>query len=120
MLMGELLTAVRYGLPVKVVIFENCKAGLIQMEQESEGFPEFGTGQANPDYAALARAMGAAGFAVTRPDRLREVLAQGLAAQGPALIAVRVAGDELTLPPKVSLSQAWSFGLAKAKELLGV
>jgi thiamine pyrophosphate-dependent acetolactate synthase large subunit-like protein len=116
MLMGEFLTAVRYQLPIKVVVFDNGQAGLIQMEQESEGYPEFATGQANPDYAALARALGGKGFAVSRPEELDEVLAAGLTAEGPALIAVRVAEDELALPPKVTLSQAWGFGLAKAKE----
>ena len=58
MLMGELLTAVKYKLPIKVIIFNNGKLGLIQMEQEAEGLPEAETDLQNPDYVALANAMG--------------------------------------------------------------
>jgi pyruvate dehydrogenase (quinone) len=51
---------------VTVVVFNNSKLGLIQMEQEAEGLPEFATRLDNPDFAEVARAMGAEGYRVER------------------------------------------------------
>ena len=120
MLMGDLLTAVKYQLPIRVVVFDNHKLGLIKMEQEVEGYPETETDLKNPNYAALAKAMGAEGFHVREPGQLREVLGEALAADGPALVDVEIDPDELTMPPKVDVSQAFGFGLAKFRELVNI
>ncbi len=118
MLMGDFLTAVKYKLPVKVVVFNNGKLGLIKMEQESEGYPEHETGLQNPDFAALANAMGGMGYRVNGPSELKPVLKEALSVDGPCLVDVPISPDELTLPPKITLSQAFGFGLAKFRELL--
>ena len=118
MLMGDFLTAVKYKLPIKVVVFNNGKLGLIKMEQESEGYPEHETDLQNPNYAALANAMGGHGFKVNGPAELRSVLQEALKTDGPCLVDVPINPDELTLPPKITLSQAFGFGLAKFRELL--
>ena len=118
MLMGDFLTAVKYKLPVKVVVFNNGKLGLIKMEQESEGYPEHETGLQNPDFAALANAMGGRGYRVNGPSELKPVLKEALSVDGPCLVDVPISPDELTLPPKITLSQAFGFGLAKFRELL--
>lgn len=116
-LVGEFLTAVYYEFDVKVVILHNSKVGLIKLDQESEGYPETMTSQHNPDYAAFAAACGGAGFAVTEPSALESTLRAFLQQNGPAILAVRVDPNALIVPPKVTLSQAWPFGLARAKEL---
>ena len=90
------------------------------MEQEVEGYPETETDLKNPNYAALAKAMGAEGFHVREPGQLREVLGEALAADGPALVDVEIDPDELTMPPKVDVSQAFGFGLAKFRELVNI
>ncbi len=117
MLMGEFLTAVKYDLPVKIVVFNNRKLGLIQMEQEAEGFPESETELQNPEYAPLARAMGGEGWEVSVPGDLRDTLEEALRSRGPALIDVRVNSDELSWPPSIDFKQAAGFGIAKVKEL---
>ncbi|MBO6576879.1 MAG: hypothetical protein JJ896_16085 [Rhodothermales bacterium] len=119
MLMGDLLTAVRYRLPIKIIIFNNGKLGLIQMEQEVEGFPEHLTGLHNPDYALLAEAFGATGQTVKNPADLRMAVAEALAHDGPYVLDVHVNPGELTMPPKIELEQAWGFSRAKVKEVLG-
>ncbi|MCA9435932.1 MAG: pyruvate oxidase, partial [Candidatus Omnitrophica bacterium] len=55
MLMREFLTAVKYQLPIKVILFNNRRLGLIQMEQEAEGYPEHETDLFNPAYPLLAK-----------------------------------------------------------------
>jgi len=117
MLMGDFLTAVKYKLPIKVVIFNNGKLGLIKMEQEVEGNPEFETGLQNPDYKLLAEALGGKGFRAEKPSDLKQVLKDAFAAEGPVIIDVPINPDELTLPPKITTKQAIGFGLAKVKEL---
>lgn len=120
MLMGDLLTAVKYALPIRVVIFNNHKLGLIKMEQEVEGYPESETDLCNPDYAALAKAMGAAGFSVSEPAELEATIAEALSVDGPSLVDVQVNPNELTMPPKIHASQALGFGLAKLRELINI
>lgn len=119
MLMGEFLTAVDQNVNLKVLVLDNSKVGLIQYEQEAEGYPEGLTRQHNPNYAALAEACGGSGFDLSRPDEIEPVLERVFAADGPALVGVRVDPEALVLPPKVTLEQAWSFGIARARELFG-
>ena len=53
MLMGDLLTAVAYNLPVKLIVFNNGRLGMVKLEQEQGGLPEFGTILHNPDLAQV-------------------------------------------------------------------
>lgn len=118
MLMGDFLTAVRYELPIKIVIFNNRKIGLIKAEQEVDGYPEQNTDLHNPDYAALAEAMGGRGFTATEPVTLEDTLREALDWEGPAIVDALVNPDEITWPPKIKVEQAVGFGLAKVKELV--
>jgi pyruvate dehydrogenase (quinone) len=58
MLMGDFLSLVQLGLPVKVVVFNNGALGFIELEQKSTGFLPFGTEFKNPNFAAMAEAAG--------------------------------------------------------------
>src|ERR1700744_5640301 len=58
MLMGDLITLTQMKLPVKVVIFNNGVLGFVALEMKASGFVETGTDLENPDFAAMARAMG--------------------------------------------------------------
>ena len=118
MLMGDFLTAVKYSLPIKVIIFNNRRLGLIQMEQEVEGYPEYETDLFNPDYEALAKSFGAKGQSISHPDELEEALQETFDCKGPALLDVKVASSELTIPPRINTQQAWGFTKAKIKEWL--
>jgi thiamine pyrophosphate-dependent acetolactate synthase large subunit-like protein len=117
MLMGDFLTAIKYALPIKVVVFNNGKLGLIQMEEEAEGLPEEETLLQNPDYTALAAAMGGKGFRINRPDEIEPVLRLALAEPGPVIVDAVINPKEITWPPKIGPGQAMGFGLAKLKEI---
>ena len=116
MLLGDLLTAVAYELPVKLVVFDNGRLGMVKLEQEQGGLPEFGTKLANPDLAGVARSMGLTGIRVSEPAQLAEAVAEALAAPGPVLLDVLTNPEEISLPPKATAADAWGFAIAKLKE----
>jgi pyruvate dehydrogenase (quinone) len=116
MLLGDLITAVAYGLPVKFVVFDNGRLGMVKLEQEQGGLPEFGTELANPDLAAVARALGLAAVRVEDPAELDTAVAAALALDGPVLLDVLTNPEEIALPPKTTASDAWGFAIAKLKE----
>jgi pyruvate dehydrogenase (quinone) len=116
MLLGDLLTAVAYDLPATFVVFDNGRLGMVKLEQEQGGLPEFGTILHNPDLAAVARAMGLTAFRVTDPHAIDGAVREALATPGPVLLDVLTNPEEVSLPPKVTASDAWGFAVAKLKE----
>ncbi|MEQ9209983.1 MAG: thiamine pyrophosphate-binding protein [Pseudomonadales bacterium] len=116
MLMGDFVTAVKYDLPIVVLVFNNAKLAFITLEQEAKGLPDWGTDLHNPDFAAFAKACGGAGYTVERPEQLEPMIKEALAENRPAVIDIFVDPDALIMPPKISLSQAMHFGLAKVRE----
>jgi len=118
MLMGDLITAVSYDLPVKLVVFDNGRLGMVKLEMEQVGLPEYGTELANPDFAAVARAIGLHGIRVTDPHDVDEAVREALAHPGPVLLDVLTNPDEVAVPPKPTLTQGWGFAIAKSREFL--
>lgn len=119
MLMGDYVTAVRCGLPIVTVVLNNAKLGFIQLELEAKGLPDWGTDLTNPDFAAVAAACGGWGRKVSAPDEIGPALHDAFAQDGPALLDVMVDPNALIMPPKIGLSQAMNFGLAKIREAFG-
>jgi pyruvate dehydrogenase (quinone) len=120
MLMGEFMTAVHHKLPIKVVIFNNSALGLITLEAESVGILPFRSAIEfpNPDFAALARACGAHGFSVERPNELPAALAEAFTCEGPAIVDCVVAPDEMPNMPHVEVEQVGNYALAKIKDAI--
>lgn len=118
MLMGDFITACNFDLPIKVIVFNNGKLGLVKMEMEVAGYPEYGTDLKNPDFAAIARTCGGGGIRVTEPGQLYDAIKTAFTTAGPFLVDVVCNGEELTMPPKIELSQAWGFSLSKIRELV--
>ncbi|HEX8148256.1 MAG TPA: thiamine pyrophosphate-dependent enzyme [Pyrinomonadaceae bacterium] len=116
MLMGEFLTAVKYQLPVTVVVIRNDTLGQIKWEQiVFLGNPEYGCDLHNPDFARFAELCGGVGWRVERPEEIRPALAAALASGKPALVEVFVDPFEPPMPPKVEAGQALRFAKALAK-----
>ncbi len=111
MMMGDLLTLVQQKLPVKVVVFNNGVLGFVAMEMKASGFLETGVSLENPDFAAMARAVGVHGVRVEDPAELEAAVKDVLAHDGPALLDVVTAPQELSMPPHIGLEQAKGFGL---------
>jgi len=119
MMMGDFLTLVQYDLPVKVVVYNNGSLGLVKLEQNVAGLPEFGTNLKNPNFAKVAEAMGATGIRVEDPSEVRSAIERALAIDGPVLVDVLTNPSELSMPPKTSVKQAKGYGLYLLKEILG-
>ncbi len=116
MLMAEFLTAVKYQLPIVVVIIKNNVLGQIKWEQiVFLGNPEYGVELHNPDFAKFAEICGGTGFKVERPDQIRPALEEALNCGKPSIVEVTVDPLEPPMPPKVSLKQATHFAEALAK-----
>jgi pyruvate dehydrogenase (quinone) len=118
MLLGDLITAVSHQLDVKLIVFNNGRLGMVKLEQEQVGLPEFGTVLHDPDFAAVARAIGLHGVRVEDPDLVDAAVAEALAHPGPVLLDVVTSPDEIAVPGKVKVDQAWGFAIAKIKESL--
>jgi pyruvate dehydrogenase (quinone) len=111
MLMGDLITLKQEGLPVKIVIFNNGVLGFVALEMKASGFVELGTRLENPDFAAMARAMGIHGVRVDDPGDLPASVADVLAHNGPAVLDVVTATQELSMPPTIGFDQVKGFSL---------
>ncbi len=71
MLMGDFITLSQLDLPVKVIVFNNGSLGFVAMEMKAGGYLDTGTDLVNPDFAAMARAMGVTAFRVEEFERTR-------------------------------------------------
>ncbi|HLJ12367.1 MAG TPA: thiamine pyrophosphate-dependent enzyme [Planctomycetaceae bacterium] len=110
MMLGEVATLVKHQLPVKVIVIKNNTLGQIKWEQMVfEGNPEFGVELQPIDFAAYARACGAAGFSVDDPTQVERVLGEAMAHPGPALVEAVVDANEPAMPGHATLDQAWHF-----------
>ncbi|PSJ40842.1 ubiquinone-dependent pyruvate dehydrogenase [Allosphingosinicella deserti] len=118
MLMGDFLTLVQHDLPVKVIVFNNGTLGFVEMEMKAAGLLETGVSLRNPDFAAMARAVGIHGVRVEKPAELPAAVANILASPGPALLDVVVARQELAMPPKVTAEQLKGFSLYVLKAVM--
>lgn len=88
MAMAEFLTAVKYELPIVVVILNNHQLGMIQVEQMMEDYPNFGTDLHNPDFSHFAESCGGAGFRVESPIDLKDTLIRAGKSSLPAIVDI--------------------------------
>ncbi|HEY3881365.1 MAG TPA: ubiquinone-dependent pyruvate dehydrogenase [Trebonia sp.] len=118
MLLGEIITLRQQHLPVKIVVFSNGALSFVELEMKAAGIVTYGTDLDNPDFAGIARAAGLHGARVERSDELEDALRAAFAHDGPALVDVRVARQELSLPPKLSYGQIKGFTLYATRTIL--
>ena len=118
MLLGELITLHQQQLPVKVITFNNGALAFVELEMKAAGLVNFGTDLANPDFAAVARAIGLHGIRVERSADLEDGVRTALAHDGPAVVDVVTARHELSIPPRVTARQAGGFALWASRSVL--
>jgi pyruvate dehydrogenase (quinone) len=111
MLMGDLITLTQMKLPVKIVIFNNGTLGFVALEMKASGFVEVGTDLQNPDFAAMARAMGIHAARVEDPGDLPAAVETMLAHDGPSVLDVVTARQELSMPPTIKAEQVKGFSM---------
>lgn len=118
MLFGELVTLIQNRLPVKLIVFNNSSLNFVELEMKAAGIVTFGTDLVNPDFAAVAQAMGMFGRRVTEPADLERAIADAFAHDGPAVIDVHTARQELSIPPAITVEQAKGFSLYAIRTIL--
>jgi pyruvate dehydrogenase (quinone) len=118
MLMGDFLSLAQLGLPVKVVVFNNGALGFIELEQKSTGFLATGTELKNPNFAAMAEAVGIRGIRLEDPGDVESGIAAALAHDGPVLVDAVVNRMELAMPPAINTEMAKGFTLYMLKVIL--
>ncbi|WP_427185281.1 ubiquinone-dependent pyruvate dehydrogenase [Bordetella bronchialis] len=118
MLMGDFISLAQLGLPVKVVVVNNGTLGFVAMEMKASGYLDTNTDLRNPDFAAMSNAMGILGIRVEHAEDLESALRQAFAHDGPALVDVLTAKQELVIPPRIKLEQAKGFSLYMLKAII--
>ncbi len=118
MMMGDFITLSQKGLPVKVILLNNGTLGFVELEMKAGGFLDTECDLTNPNFADMATAMGVKGIRVERPQELRAAVKEALAHQGPALIDVVTARQELVMPPVTTFDEAKHFGIFMLKAVL--
>ncbi|MCF5548307.1 MULTISPECIES: ubiquinone-dependent pyruvate dehydrogenase [Pseudomonas] len=118
MLMGDFISLAQLKLPVKVIVFDNSSLGFVAMEMKAAGYLDTGTELKNPDFAAMSNAMGILGIRVEQSEDLEPALRRALAHDGPVLVDVVTATQELVMPPTIKLEQAKGFSLYMLKAVM--
>jgi pyruvate dehydrogenase (quinone) len=118
MLMGDFLTLAQHRLPVKVVVFNNGALGFVELEQKSTGFLTYGTELKNPNFAAMAEAVGIRGLRLEDPAEVNDGIAAAFAHDGPVLVDAVVNRTELAMPPSITLEMAKGFTLYMVKAVI--
>ncbi|MBL3655358.1 thiamine pyrophosphate-dependent enzyme [Fulvivirga sediminis] len=120
MSMHDLITAVRYNYPIKLIVFNNSELSFVKMEMEEAGFPMANESLKlqNPDFVAYAKACGADGMKVEKAEDIAIAIKKAIESPKPFIIDAVVSSGALTLPPKITLEQAYGFTKSKAKEAI--
>jgi len=118
MLMGDFLNLAQLKLPVKVVVFNNGALGFIELEQKGTGFLDFGTELNNPNFAAMAEAVGIRGIRLEDPAGVEDGIAAAFAHNDPVLIDALVNRTELAMPPSINIEMAKGFSLYMVKAIM--
>lgn len=118
MLMGDLLSAIQLRLPIKIILVNNSALGFVALEMKAGGYLTDGTDLQNPNFAALAEACGMKGVRVEKASELTSALQQALAHDGPVLVDVVTAKEELVMPPHLQLEQAKGFSLYALRAII--
>lgn len=116
MLMADFVTAVKYKLPIKIVVVKNNTLGQIKWEQMVFlGNPEYAVELQPIDFSAFAHACGGAGYRVEDPEDCGQVVEEFLNLPGPAVLEALVDPLEPPLPAKITADQALKFAESLAR-----
>jgi pyruvate dehydrogenase (quinone) len=118
MMLGDLITLQQLGLPVKIVVFNNGALSFVELEMKAAGLVNYGTKLDNPNFAAVAQALGLHGQRVEQPDDLPAALRAAFEYDGAALVEVMVARQELSMPPTITFQQIKGFTMYATRTVL--
>ncbi len=119
MLLGDLATIKQYDLPIKIIVFNNRALGMVKLEMEVMGLPDFQVDMVNPDFTQVAEAMGIKGITISDPDKIEEGLKAAFDHPGPVLVNAMTDGTALALPPKIEMKMVKGMALSMTRMMLG-
>jgi pyruvate dehydrogenase (quinone) len=119
MLLGDLATIKQYNLPIKLIVFNNRTLGMVKLEMEVMGLPDFQVDMHDPDFAKVADAMGIKGITINDPELLEAGLSEAFLHEGPVLVNVFTDPAALSLPPKIELKMVTGMALSMTRMMLG-
>ncbi|SHG50354.1 thiamine pyrophosphate-dependent enzyme [Winogradskyella jejuensis] len=119
MSLQDFSTAVKYNLPIKIIVFNNSQLGFVKIEMEEAGLaPNMDALDVNNfNFADYAKLCGGDGVRVTHAKDIEDAIIQAKNATKPFIIDAVVTNAELALPPKIGFEEAKGFGISKIKEL---
>lgn len=118
MLLGDLATIKQYELPIKIIVFNNRSLGMVKLEMEVNGLPDWQTDMLNPDFAMVAQAMGIKGLSIHDPSMLEASLKEAFDYAGPVLVNVFTDPNSLAMPPKIELKMVSGMAVSMTKLML--
>jgi len=118
MLLGDLATIAQYKLPVKIIVFNNRSLGMVKLEMEVAGIPDWQTEMFDPDFALVAQAMGIKGMTVKDPENVQQALKEAFFYKGPVLVNIFTDPNALAMPPKIEFEQVKGMALSMSKLVL--
>ncbi|HBC81265.1 MAG TPA: ubiquinone-dependent pyruvate dehydrogenase, partial [Escherichia sp.] len=118
MLMGDFLSLAQMKLPVKIIVFNNSVLGFVAMEMKAGGYLTDGTDLHETNFARIAEACGITGIRVENSADVDSALQRAFATDGPVLVDVTVAKEELSIPPQIKLEQAKGFSLYMLRAII--
>lgn len=100
MLMGEIATAVRYGLAIKVIVMKNNTLEWEEWEQKTSGFTPYGFDLQPINFAGIAVSCGAEGYVIDRVEQIEEVYRKFFSSTKPAILEINIDPNELPVKPE--------------------
>jgi len=119
MLLGDLATIKQYKLPIKIIVFNNRSLGMVKLEMEVLGLPDFQVDMDNPEFSQVAEAMGIKGITITDPQKLESGLQEAFFHDGPVLVNIMTDPSALAMPPKIEMKMVGGMALSMTKMMLG-
>ena len=114
----ELITIKKYNLPVKLIVYDNHILGMIKLEEEVMGYPEYGVDLYNPDFAKLAESIGIEGIRVDDINELDPGLDEFFTHDGPVVLDVVTETNETPMPSKLEFKVAEKYVTSILREKL--
>lgn len=118
MLLGDLMTISQYKIPVKIIVFNNRALGMVKLEMQVAGIPDWNTDMVNPDFKKVAEAMGIKALEVHECSKVPSVLEEVFAAKEPVLVNIYTDPDALAMPPDITFDQVKGFITTMGKMML--
>jgi pyruvate dehydrogenase (quinone) len=118
MCLGDMATIAQYNLPIKMIVFNNRALGMVKLEMEVAGLPDWQTDMVNPDFAGIAQAMHIKGVTVSDPNDVDQAIREAFAFNGPVLLNMMTDPNALAMPPKIEFEQVKGMAISMTKLIL--